>query len=47
MRNHCWRSCDEFRPDAWLRQVYNDLALAQLAKDNGFLPELLLRLASR
>ena len=25
------------RPDAWLRQARNDLALAQLAKDNGFL----------
>ena len=36
------------RPDAWLRQARNDLALAQLAKDNGFLAhELLLRLASR
>ena len=25
------------RPDAWLRQAENDLALAQLARDNGFL----------
>ena len=25
------------RPDAWLHQARNDLALAQLAKDNGFL----------
>ena len=27
------------RPDAWLRQARNDLALAQLAKDNGFLAQ--------
>ena len=27
------------RPDAWLRQARNDLALAQLVKDNGFLAQ--------
>ena len=27
------------RPDAWLRQARNDLALTQLAKDNGFLAQ--------
>ena len=27
------------RPDAWLRQAQNDLALAHLAKDNGFLAQ--------
>ena len=27
------------RPDAWLRQARNDLALAQLAKENGFLAQ--------
>ena len=27
------------RPDAWLRQARNDLAIAQLAKDNGFLAQ--------
>ena len=27
------------RPDAWLRQARNDLALAQLAKDNGLLAQ--------
>ena len=27
------------RPEAWLRQAHNDLALAQLAKDNGFLAQ--------
>ena len=27
------------RPDAWLHQARNDLALAQLAKDNGFLAQ--------
>ena len=27
------------RPDAWLRQARNDLALAQLAKDNRFLAQ--------
>ena len=27
------------RPDAWLRQARNGLALAQLAKDNGFLAQ--------
>ena len=27
------------RPDAWLRQAHNDLALAHLAKDNGFLAQ--------
>ena len=27
------------RPEAWLRQARNDLALAQLAKDNGFLAQ--------
>ena len=27
------------RPDAWLRQAHNDLALAQLARDNGFLAQ--------
>jgi len=27
------------RPDAWLRQARNDLALARLAKDNGFLAQ--------
>ena len=26
-------------PDAWLRQAENDLALAQLARDNGFLAQ--------
>ena len=24
------------RPEAWLKQAHNDLALAQLANDNGF-----------
>ena len=27
------------RPNAWLRQADNDLALAQLARDNGFLAQ--------
>ena len=27
------------RPDAWLRQAHNDLALAHLAKDNSFLSQ--------
>ena len=27
------------RPEAWLRHSHNDLALAQLAKDNGFLAQ--------
>ena len=27
------------RPDAWLRQACNDLTLAQLARDNGFLAQ--------
>ena len=27
------------RPEAWLIQAHNDLALAQLAKDNGFLAQ--------
>ena len=27
------------RPDAWLRQARNDLALAKLARDNGFLAQ--------
>ena len=27
------------RPDAWLRQARNDLALARLARDNGFLAQ--------
>ena len=27
------------RPEAWLRQAHNDLGLAQLAKDNGFLAQ--------
>ena len=27
------------RPEAWLNQARNDLALAQLAKDNGFLAQ--------
>ena len=27
------------RPEAWLSQARNDLALAQLAKDNGFLAQ--------
>jgi HEPN domain-containing protein len=27
------------RPDAWLRQARNDLALAQLARDNSFLAQ--------
>jgi HEPN domain-containing protein len=27
------------RPDAWLRQARNDLALAQLARDNGYLAQ--------
>ncbi len=27
------------RPDAWLRQAHNDLALAQLARYNGFLAQ--------
>ena len=27
------------RPDAWLRKARNDLALAQSAKDNGFLAQ--------
>jgi HEPN domain-containing protein len=27
------------RPNAWLLQAENDLALAQLARDNGFLAQ--------
>ena len=27
------------RPEAWLRQPHNDLELAQLAKNNGFLAQ--------
>lgn len=27
------------RPDAWLRQARDDLALAELARDNGFLAQ--------
>jgi HEPN domain-containing protein len=27
------------RPNAWLRQAHNDLELAQLAKDNGYLAQ--------
>lgn len=27
------------RPEAWLRQARNDLALATLARDNGFLAQ--------
>ena len=27
------------RPEAWLKQALNDLALAELAKDNGFLAQ--------
>ncbi len=27
------------RPDVWLRQARNDLALALLARDNGFLAQ--------
>lgn len=27
------------RPDAWIRQARNDLALAELARDNGFLAQ--------
>ena len=27
------------RPDAWLRQARNDLALARLVRDNGFLAQ--------
>ena len=27
------------RPEAWLKQAHNDLALAQLANDNGFLAQ--------
>ncbi len=27
------------RPDAWLRQAHNDLDLAQLAKNNGYLAQ--------
>ena len=27
------------RPNAWLRQAENDLALAQLARDNSFLAQ--------
>ena len=27
------------RPEAWLKQAQNDLALAQLANDNGFLAQ--------
>ena len=27
------------RPDAWLRQAQNDLELAQLARDNGYLAQ--------
>jgi hypothetical protein len=29
------------RPDAWLRQAHNDLELAQLARDNGYLAQAL------
>jgi hypothetical protein len=29
------------RPDAWLRQAQNDLELAQLARDNGYLAQAL------
>ena len=36
------------RPEAWLKQAHNDLALAELAKDNGFMaPGLLPRLSRR
>lgn len=27
------------RPEAWLKQAHNDLALARLANDNGFLAQ--------
>ena len=27
------------RPEAWLKQAHNDLALAELAKDNGFMAQ--------
>ena len=27
------------RPEAWLKQAHNDLALARLAKDNGFMAQ--------
>lgn len=27
------------RPEAWLKQAHNDLALAELAKDNGFMDQ--------
>ena len=27
------------RPEAWLKQARNDLALARLAKDNGFMAQ--------
>ena len=27
------------RPEAWLKQALNDLALARLAKDNGFMAQ--------
>ena len=35
------------RPNAWLRQAENDLALAQLARDNGFLAQACWRRLSR
>ena len=27
------------RPEAWLKQAHSDLALARLAKDNGFMAQ--------
>ena len=27
------------RPEAWVKQAHNDLALARLAKDNGFMAQ--------
>ena len=39
MRNRYWRRRNESPPDARLRQARNDLAFAQLARDNGFLAQ--------
>jgi len=39
MSNRCSTFNHEFTPDAWLRQAHNDLALAQVARDNGFLAQ--------
>ena len=38
---------DELTPEAWLKQAHNDLALAELAKDNGFMAQPATTLSSR